>query len=107
MPGPELDLAFQGLDELRDGIVVRADDHVAAAVGATPLAEGQVRVEGERLSAGVGAPQPFDEFRFREVVLPDRRHGIARVSWPRAVVVLDEFAQIGRHLVIPSASLPR
>jgi molecular chaperone DnaK len=70
---------------------VNPDDDVAAAEAAALLAEGQVRVEAQRLAAGVGAGQARQEFGLGEVVVPGRGHGIARVRGTREEEVPARF----------------
>ncbi len=85
-----LDFAFEDFDVGRRDAVILGDDHVAGAEQAQALAEGKMHVQRNRRARRIGRRVKLLEIVRAEIILPDRRRGIARVARPRAIVFFEE-----------------
>src|SRR5215510_8083960 len=72
-----------------DGMIL-LDDDVAAAVKAKPLAEGNVHIDGKR--CGGSSQRRNQQTAMRS--LPVRSRRMARVSWRRFVISIQEFQYV-------------
>ena len=81
-----LDFALQNFNVGRCHAVILGDHHVAGAEQAQAFAEGKMHVQGHRRSRGVGRGIELFQIVRTEIILPDRRGGIARVARARTIV---------------------
>ena len=85
-----LDFALESFDVGRRDAVILGDDHVAGAEQAQALAEGKMHVERNGSARRIGRRVELFEIVRAEIVLPDRRGGIARVARPRTIVFFEK-----------------
>ena len=86
-----LDFALENFDVWRRDAVILGDDHVARAEQAQALAEGKMHVERNRSARRIGRRVKLFEIVRAEIILPDRRRGIARVARSRPVVFFEKL----------------
>ena len=86
-----LDFPFENFDVRRRDAMILGDDDVAGAEQAQTLAEGKMHVERNRSTRLVGRGVELLEVTRAKIILPDRRRGIARVTWPRPIVFFEKL----------------
>ena len=81
-----LDFPFECFDVRRRNAMILGDHHVARAEQAQAFAEGKMHVERNRRARRIRARVELFQIVRAEIILPDRRGGIAGVARPRAIV---------------------